>query len=97
MVKIGFEETIYFVLESNPSSVNVCVILNGTTEREVNVHVIAVDISATSQFITISVFPTAIFEIFNLQVEVVVTSSSLLPFLPSLLETTILSVSLLLS
>ena len=51
MVKIGFEEIAYFVLESNPSSVNVCVILNGTTEREVNVHVTAMDISATSQFI----------------------------------------------
>ena len=50
-MKIGFEETMYFVLESSPSSVNVCVILNGTAEREVNVHVTAMDISATGQFL----------------------------------------------
>ena len=48
---VGFEETAYFVLESNPSSVNVCVVLNGTTEREVNIGVIAIDISAIGQFI----------------------------------------------
>ena len=50
MVTIGFEETAYFVLESNPSSVNVCVVLNGTIDREVEVTVVAVDMSATSQF-----------------------------------------------
>ena len=48
---VGFEDTAYFVLESNPSSVNICVILNGTTEREVEVNVTAMDLSATSQFI----------------------------------------------
>ena len=51
MVVVGFEETTYFVLESDPSSVNVCVILNRTTERVVQVIVTGMDISATSQFI----------------------------------------------
>ena len=53
---IGFEEAAYFVLESNPSSVNVCVALNGTTEREVKVTITAVDISATSQLICFILF-----------------------------------------
>ena len=48
VVMVGFEETAYFVLESHPSSVNVCVVLNGTTEREVDVNVTAMDMSATS-------------------------------------------------
>ena len=51
MVKIGFEETAYSVIESNPSSVNVCVVLNGTTEREVEATVITEDLSATGQLI----------------------------------------------
>ena len=46
---VGFEETAYFVLESQPSSVNVCVVLNGTTERAVGINVTAVDMSAKSQ------------------------------------------------
>ena len=49
VVTVGFEETTYFVLESNPSSVIVCVVLNGTTEREVEVSITAMDVSATSQ------------------------------------------------
>ena len=51
VVVVGFEARTYFVLESNPSSVNVCVVLNGTTEREVEVNVAAIDMSAASQFI----------------------------------------------
>ena len=47
VVIVGFENPIYFVLESDPSSVNVCVILNGTTEREVAVNVTVVGISVT--------------------------------------------------
>ena len=48
---VGFEETAYFVLESNPSSVNVCVVLNGTTEREVLINVTAMEMSAKSQLL----------------------------------------------
>ena len=48
VVMVGFEETAYFVLESQPSSVNVCVVLNGSTEREVDVNITAMDMSATS-------------------------------------------------
>ena len=50
---VGFEETAYFVLESDPNSVDVCVALNGTTERVVAVTVTAMDLSATSQLIVL--------------------------------------------
>ena len=48
VVMVGFEETAYSVVESTSSSVNICVVLNGTTEREVEVFTTAVVISATS-------------------------------------------------
>ena len=51
MVIVGFEETAYFVLESQPSSVDVCVVLNGMTERTVGVNVTAMDMSAESEFV----------------------------------------------
>ena len=46
---VGFEETAYFVPESDLNSVVVCVVLTGMTEREVDVEVIPMDMSAIGQ------------------------------------------------
>ena len=50
VVMVGFEETTYFVLESQPSSVNVCVVLDGTTERAIEINMTTVEDSATGEF-----------------------------------------------
>ena len=48
-MSVSFEEANYYVLESNPSSVIVCVVISGTAERDVEVNVTAMEITAQSK------------------------------------------------
>ena len=91
VVMVGFEKTMYSVLESQPSSVNMCVVLNGTTERKVDVDVTAMDLTATSRLLHLHCinFHNAVAEyvLYPLQMVLVVISSTPLLFSPFLLET----------
>lgn len=49
VVNVTFEQMVYFIRESNPGFVNVCVILIGAAEREVQVTVDAMEITARSK------------------------------------------------
>ena len=47
---VGFEDMAYSVLESQPSSVNVCVVLTGATERAIEINMTSVEGSAAGEF-----------------------------------------------
>ena len=53
VVSVSFEEAIYHVLESNPSSMIVCVVISGFAERDVEVNVTAMEITAQSKHNTV--------------------------------------------
>ena len=49
VVSVSFEEANYFVLESSPSSFDVCVVISAIIERNVEVTVTAVELTAQSE------------------------------------------------
>ena len=50
-MSVSFEEANYYVLESSPSSVNICVALTGSTERDLEVNVTAIEVTAQREII----------------------------------------------
>ena len=48
-MSVSFEEANYFVLESSPSSFDVCIVISGIIERNVEVTVTAVELTAQSE------------------------------------------------
>ena len=48
-MSVSFEEANYFVLESSPSSFDVCIVISGIIERDVEVTVTAVESTAQSE------------------------------------------------
>ena len=48
-MSVSFEEANYIVLESSPSSFDVCVVISAIIERNVEVTVTAVELTAQSE------------------------------------------------